>query len=170
MARWRGRLEFGFVGLLILAGSLWMGNKLTEEVSKGFFAAPVVFAGGALVAVAALVVAFWIARSLYRLVLRRLTRKQRLDVRASLFDKAQETTEQHLTSLVRKRRQLVPTGAPDKLKSWLNEIDYFLASSIEPMLSPDEQQALPEYSAEIADHIENAVRDAMLGAESAKRE
>jgi hypothetical protein len=159
------------LGLLLAAGGLWMLRKLAEEVSKGFFNAPAVFVGGAFLAVAALIFAFWIARSLFRLVRRRLTREQRLNVRTSLFDKAQDTTERNLASLVRKRRQLVQPDARGKLKmeAWLSEIDYFLASSIEPFLSPDEQLALPEYSAEIASHIEATVREAMLDDERAGR-
>jgi hypothetical protein len=164
MPRSRRKLEITFVSLLLAAGGLWVVGKLTLEVSKGFYAAPLVFAGGAFLGVAVLVVAVWIARSLFRLVRRRMTREQRLNVRKSLFDKAQATTERNLSSLVRKRRELVRPDAHGNLKmeAWLKEVDYFLASSIEPFLSPDEQLALPEYSAEIASLIEEAVRKATV--------
>jgi restriction system protein len=81
-----------------------------------------------------------------------------------VFDTAQRVTEEQLSSLVRKRRQLVQPDAYGNLvlERWVKEVDYFISTSIKPRLASDEQFALPEYSMEIAHHIEEAVRGAAL--------
>jgi restriction system protein len=150
----------GGVGLVVIAGALWLVGKFFERLPEG--------SGTALVHViyglGALTVVYLIARFFARHVRARQVRFEKARALEALLRKAQSATEQQLMSLVRRRAQLVqqdPYGQ-QKMENWGKEIRYFISNQIEPSLTQDEYAALGENFTALVSSIEDTVRAAML--------
>jgi restriction system protein len=83
--------------------------------------------------------------------------------RQALIQKAQITIEQHKSSLVRRKAQLVLQDAYGKrqMEKWEKEVDYFMTNHIQPSLAPSENAEFIRDRAMIVSLIENHVEAAM---------
>lgn len=129
-------------GLLITLGVIWVVVQLLQQPGIR------------------LVIVLGVAAALAYPVVRHI---RRVDARRTLLQKVQAIIEQQISSLVRRRAQLVRQDAYGKpqVEKWAKEIDYFITQHIEPSLAPKELWALGRERATVADLIEARVEVAM---------
>jgi hypothetical protein len=89
-----------------------------------------------------------------------ISRLRRERAREAATQKARVATEEHLGSLVKKRKQLVKKNASGKLllDSWTEEITHFVAKYIRPTLTRLERSELDQHQADILAIIEMRVQ------------
>jgi restriction system protein len=130
------------VGLLTALGVIGLMGWALQQPSIGFV---LLLSGAAVLAIP---------------VMRHFRRE---GARRTLHQKVQTMVGQQMTSLVRRRAQLVWQDAYGKpqLEKWTKEIDYFITQHIEPSLAPNERSVLGREGAITANLIEARVQAAM---------
>jgi HJR/Mrr/RecB family endonuclease len=150
MARRRKNELHGFLGLALIAGTVWLlanaGNAL-------------LYIGGTIGAVV-LVIVVIVASS--RLIQRWIADRTDNRIRQSLLQKVQGATDQHLAALVRKRAQLVQPDAYGNLKheKWDKEVEYFI-EHLRSRFTLEEQFAFPRHALDLAAAVKLTVRTAL---------
>jgi restriction system protein len=135
-------------GFLVALGVIWLITQPLQHLPRGtggFLVLLVLTAG-------TVAVAYLVARLL-----------QRAGARRTLLRKTREAVEQHLTSLVRRRAQLVkpdPYGKP-QVEKWAKEISYFISQHIQPLLTPSERNALARNQDKVLSTLGSLVESAM---------
>lgn len=125
-------------GFLITLGVIWVVVQLLQQPDIDF------------------VILLGVAAALAYPFMRHL---RRVEARRTLQQKVQAIIEHQISSLVRRRAQLVTQDAYGKpqLERWVKEIDYFITQHIESSLTPNERWVLARERTIVANLIEARV-------------
>lgn len=135
------------IGLLLLLLGFAAASRFIENLPQGTFAA----LGLIIVLGIGAFVAFCVMRVIWRMADRR-----------EVLSKTRSAVERQLTSLVRRRMQLVRADAYGKLQTdgWAKEVNYFIKNHIQPGLTPKQRSALARSYSDVVRVIGARVEEA----------